>query len=295
MTVSSMTGFARTEGGVDGARWVWEIRSVNNRALDLKVRLPSGSEVLEAAVRSALAVSCKRGSVTVSLVVTDAARNPVLRINEGVLSSLLDLMRQLEGRVDAAPPRLDGLLGLRGVIEVAESPADPVADAARQAEIEAGLHAAVAQLAAVRSGEGSRLANLLSEQLGEMERLVEAASTAAASQPALIAQRLRDRLADLLDAQQGLSAERLAQEVALLASRADVREELDRLNSHIEAARCLLREAGAIGRRLDFLMQEFNREANTLCSKSSDLELTRLGLALKAAIEQMREQVQNIE
>ena len=295
MPLASMTGFSRSDGHGDDYSWSWELRSVNHRSLDLRLRLPQGQEGLEPIIRSALPNACKRGSVTAILTVTEESRGSAVRINEGVLESILQAMRQLEGRVDAAPPRLDGLLALRGVLEFVEPGAEIGNDAERKTLIESGFQQALAGLVAMRAEEGLRLATVMNAQLDEVDHLVTSAETIAASQPASIARRLERQLADLLDPGRGLSPDRLAQETALLATRADVREELDRLTSHIEAARALLAEGGAIGRRLDFLMQEFNREAITLCSKSSDLELTRLGLALKAAIEQLREQVQNIE
>ncbi|HUK58003.1 MAG TPA: YicC/YloC family endoribonuclease [Stellaceae bacterium] len=295
MAISSMTGFARAEGRADGLSWTWEVKSVNSRALDLRFRLPPGFDGLEPALRAALAKHVKRGSISASLTVTNEAGAAGLKINRAALATILAAAKELAPDLEAAPPRLDGLLALRGVIETGEEPQDEEARERRDAALLKSWDDGLARLAAARVEEGARLEAVLVGHLAHIAELVGEAAASAAAQPAALRERLRSLVAELLEAAPALNEDRLAQEAALLAAKADVREEIDRLNAHVAAARGLLAEGGAIGRRFDFLCQEFNREANTLCSKSSDLALTRIGLALKAAIEQLREQVQNIE
>ncbi len=293
MAVASMTGFARAQGEAHGTSWVWEVKSVNGRALDLRLRLGPGFDALEPELRAALAQRFRRGNFSGNLSVTRTAP-AALRINREALAQLVALINELTGEIEAAPPRLDGLLALRGVVETVEDEAEAVVEARRGAVL-AGWTTALDQLAKARVAEGSRIALLLESQLDEMAALVTAAGSCAAAQPAAIRERLRTVLAGLADQMSSMPEERVAQEVALLAARSDIREELERLRAHLEQAGELLREGDAVGRRLDFLCQELNREANTLCSKSADIALTRAGLALKAVIEQFREQVQNIE
>ncbi len=295
MTVSSMTGFARTEGQTEGLAWAWELRSVNGKSLDLRLRLPPGWEALEGVCKSEIGELLKRGSVSGTLSVTEQARPPILKLNQAVVEQVVTLMRSLEGVIDATPPTIDGLLSIRGVIEVAEDVISPEQRELRQSVVQAGFRATLQALAAARLGEGERTAQALIARLDEIAGLVLEAEALAAAIPAQLRSRFQRQIATLLEAAPPLSEERLAQEVALLITRADVREELDRLGAHLQAARALLDAGANIGRRFDFLCQEFNREANTLCSKSADIGLTRVGIALKAAIEQLREQVQNIE
>jgi uncharacterized protein (TIGR00255 family) len=292
-----MTGFARAEGEADGVAWVWEVRSVNGRALDLRLRLPPGLEALEAPARAALAGQCRRGNISATLTINRVAA-PAIRVNRAMLAQIVQLLGELSaelaGRVEVAPPRLDGLVALRGIIETVEDEPEAIVER-RRAALLAGWSVALDRLAAARREEGARLVALLSAQCSELAALVEAASGSAAAQPAAIRARLEALLADLAALAPTMPEERVAQELALLVARADVREELDRLRAHIAQAGELLQRGEAVGRQLDFLCQELNREANTLCSKSADIELTRVGLALKAAIEQFREQVQNLE
>jgi uncharacterized protein (TIGR00255 family) len=288
--LASMTGFARRDGAAKGGAWTCEARSVNGRNLDIRCRVPAGLEAADAAIRAEAARRFRRGSLTVSLTVSRGDATGEVRINRALLDRLVQVARDY-----AAPGgevRIETLLGLRGVVESGEAPGED-GDAALAASVAAALPALFDDLAAARAEEGARLAAVLGAHLDTIEDLVRQARATAGAQPAAIRQRLALQLAELLDGP--LPEERLAQEVALLAGRADVREELDRLDAHVGQARDLLAEGGAVGRRLDFLMQEFNREANTLCSKSADIALTRIGLALKAAIEQLREQIQNVE
>jgi uncharacterized protein (TIGR00255 family) len=293
--IASMTGFARVEDRDGEFRDVWEIRSVNGRNLDIRCRLPPGLEALDPVVRAAVPRYCRRGSLSVTLVVDRSAVQHSIRINRPLLDQLLALAAELQGRSAADSPRLDGLLAVRGVIEVAEPEQDPARMEARNQRLAQELDHALDQLRLMRLAEGARLVALLEEQLAAIEALCRQAAAGAATQPAALMARLKKQLATLLDGTTEIAEERLAQEVALLVVKGDIREELDRLAAHVQAARQLLAEGGAVGRKLDFLCQEFNREANTLCSKAADIELTRCGLALKSAVEQLREQVQNIE
>jgi len=295
MTISSMTGFARAEGQVDGLTWVWELKSVNGKSLDLRLRVPPGFDALELPLRTSVTQQLKRGAISANLQVTRASGGTGLRINREALAAVMAAMREVAAEIDAEPPRLDGLLAIRGVLETGEEIEDPNAREGREKKLLESWDEALKKLAQMRLGEGKRLVAVLETRLGEISALLGEAEASAATQPEALKARLKAQIAQLLDAVPALPEERIAQELALLAAKADVREELDRLQAHIEAAHGLLREGGAVGRRFDFLCQEFNREANTLCSKSTDLGLTRVGLALKAAIEQLREQVQNIE
>ena len=293
MGISSMTGFARSEGEAAGVAWVWEIKSVNGRSLDLRLRLPSGYDAIEPQLRAALGGRFRRGNLSANLTI-DRTQPPSVRINRELLAQIGAAIRELGGVVDAAPPRLDGLLGLRGVIEVVDGD-DAAAAEPRRAAITAGWALALDRLAVSRGDEGAKLDTVLSAQLGELNTLVAAATNSAAAQPEALRARLAQTLADLSVLVPTMPQERVAQELALLVGRADIREELDRLRAHLTQAGDLLRQGEGVGRQLDFLCQELNREANTLCSKSADIELTRIGMALKAAVEQFREQVQNVE
>lgn len=293
--LASMTGFARSEGEAGGMTWAWELRSVNGRGLDLRLRLPPGFDALEPALREAVGKRLKRGNVSASLAVK-RDETPRLAADPVVLEQMVELANALADRIQGAPPpRAEALLALPGVLRPVAGEEDDGAIQARQAAVLAGFGAALEGLAAARLGEGARLSGTLCILLDEIAALRARAEAEAADQPAAQRARMLDQIGALLGALPPLPEERIAQEVALLAARSDVREELDRLSSHIEAARGLLAEGAAVGRRLDFLVQEFNREANTLCSKSASVALTATGLKLKAAIEQLREQVQNIE
>jgi uncharacterized protein (TIGR00255 family) len=293
--VASMTGFARQEGASGESGWAWEIKSVNGRSLDVRCRLPNGFEAFDRIVRGAVAQHLARGNVQVGLVLARAKRATRLKVNHEVLSQLIEAGRGFGDRIATEPPRLDGLMSLPGVIEIEEEEETEETRAAREAALEASLVEALRELNEARQAEGQRLSAVIADHLRTLVGLVEEASASAGAQPEQLKQRLEAQLAELLDGTKAVSEERLAQEVALLATKADVREELDRLRAHLEAAAEILSEGGPIGRRLDFLCQELNREANTICSKSSDLGLTRTGLQMKSTIEQLREQVQNVE
>ena len=288
-----MTGFGRAEGSVGGIAWAWEIRSVNGRGLEMRLRMPTGLDYLDAGLRDGAAVTLKRGNVNGTLTIKREDR-PKIAVDPELLAELLRLAGEIAAQIPGAPPpRAESLLALPGVLR-AQAPEEAWSEALL-AQVKTGFNAALAGLVAARREEGARLHRLLTAQLDEIDGLREAAEAQAAEQPERQRARLMDSLQALLRDQPGLPAERIAQEVALLATRSDVREELDRLAAHVEAARALLAEGNAIGRRFDFLVQEFVRETNTLCSKSATVALTTTGLRLKAVIEQMREQVQNVE
>ncbi len=293
--LASMTGFARIESVTDGLAWVWELRSVNGRGLELRFRLPPGLDVLEPPMREAAGKQLKRGNVTANLTVKRDDQ-PRLAPDPAALEQVLALAVDLAARIPGAPaPRAEALLALPGVLRQSAATEDEAANAARDAAMRQGFATALAALVASRKAEGARLAITLRRLLDEIAALCATATVEAANQPAAQRARMLESVQALLAEVPALPEERIAQEVALLASRSDVREELDRLDAHLHAAQALLAEGTAIGRRFDFLTQEFNREVNTLCSKSASVPLTATGLKLKAALEQLREQVQNIE
>ena len=295
MSIKSMTGFSRVEGTAGTAAWHWELRSVNGRGLDVRLRLPSGMEAMDPKVREAVGRHLARGSVTVSLSVESRAGAPEIRLNEDVLAQVVKAAEHIRELTEAAPPSADGLMTIKGVLEVVEAEESAEAAEARAAAMLKTLDEALVALVGARLSEGARLKAVLDANLAKIEGLVATVEDAPARTPAAIQARLTELVARLLESSSALDPDRLHQEAVLLATRADVEEELKRLHAHIAAARELLTEEGAVGRKLDFLAQEFNREANTLCSKSNDVEITRAGLALKTVIDQMREQVQNIE
>ncbi len=290
-----MTGFARCTGRDAQLTWTWEAKSVNGRGLDIRCRLPPGMDSLEPGARRAAADRFKRGSLVLSLQADRAHGEARLRVNRAALDQLVAVVGELRGAVDAAPPSIDGLLGIRGIVEFGDEEAAPEERERREAEILASLGETLDALLAARRDEGARLAEVLSGQLDQIADLADAAARNASLQPDALRRRLEEQVGELLDAVPPLSEERLSQEVALLLIKTDVREEVDRVRAHVAAARELLADAGPCGRRLDFLCQEFNREANTLCAKAADVDLTRIGLDLKAAIDQFREQIQNVE
>jgi uncharacterized protein (TIGR00255 family) len=288
-----MTGFARNEGEAAGISWVWELKSVNGKSLDLRLRLPAGYDAMEPPLRAALGGRLRRGNISAVLTVNRVAP-PAIRINREMLARVVALANELAAEVEAAPPRIDGLIGLRGIIETVDDEPDDIIEA-RRAAIMKDWSTALDGLQAARGEEGARLEAVLSGQLAELAELVAAASASDAAQPEALRIRLQQSIAAVIDLAPGTPPERIAQELALLVSRGDIREELDRLRAHIAQAADLLAKGEGVGRQLDFLCQELNREANTLCSKSADIELTRIGLSLKVAVEQFREQVQNLE
>jgi len=295
MAIVSMTGFAESAGSHEGLRWRWETKSVNGRSLELRLRTPPGFDTLEQPARMLAAERFRRGNFQISLSVDADSATRGLKIDPVALAGAVKLAREVAAETGLAPARVDGLLALKGVIVQEETGIlDPVARGHRDAALIKSLAMAFDALARARANEGAKLAGLLSGQMNEIARLVDEADSMAAAQPEALRQRLSAQIEELMH-NVPVAQDRLAQEVALLATRADVREELDRLKAHIQDARALLKSGEAVGRKLDFLAQEFNREANTLCSKSADIALTRTGLALKATIDQFREQAQNVE
>lgn len=295
MTLSSMTGFARTDGASDGFTWQWELRSVNGRGLDIKIRVPQGYETMEWPAREVVAKAIRRGTVSAGLTVQRSTGAAEVRLNEAVLAEVIEAARRVRELTGSDAPRAEGLLGLRGVLEVVETPADEAGEKERATLMLAGLDQALGLLVAARAAEGARLADVLRLQLDAMERLILAIEADPERSPGAVKSRLAAQVAKLLEAGETLDPARLHQEAVLLATRADVAEEIARLEAHIAAARELMQDSGPSGRKLDFLAQELNREANTLCAKSAASAITHRGLELKHVVDQWREQAQNIE
>ncbi|MBL8645349.1 MAG: YicC family protein [Rhodospirillaceae bacterium] len=295
-----MTGFARAEGRMTAPAvmsWAWETRSVNGKSLDLRLRLPPGFDSLDLAIRKLVPETFSRGSISLSLVLTGEPQALGVRINEGVLDNLIQLAAKKSQNLPAgiSGASLDGLMAIRGVIEPIEAQLDTAQLAERDRILTDSLRTALQGLAKARNEEGARLAAIVDGHLKRLGELAAAAAAHAFAQPAAIKARFERQVADLSNGNSSLTPERLAQEIALLAVKADIREEIDRLKAHLDQAHEMMRAGGPCGRRLDFLTQELNREANTLCSKAQDVDLTRIGLDLKATIDQLREQIQNIE
>ena len=295
MALSSMTGFARASGVVGAYAWAWELKSVNAKGLELRLRLPPGWDAIEVPARSKASEALARGTVYANLTVNRAGAPPVVKVNEPVLAAVLATIREVAHRIDAAPPSLDGILALKGVIEVSEPDEGEEERNAAEAAILKGFSTALAGLSDMRRREGEALQRVLASRLDEIGALSGRAEAAPGRRPDAIKARLAEQIGVLLNASERFDADRLHQEAILIAAKADVREELDRLLAHVAQARHLIDAGGAVGRRLDFLSQELNREANTLCAKSNDKELTNIGLELKTVVEQFREQVQNLE
>jgi uncharacterized protein (TIGR00255 family) len=295
MTISSMTGFAREGGTVGPFQWAWELKSVNGRGLDVRVRTPAGLESAGEEARGIVAKALARGQVQLTLALTRGAGANRIRVNRDALASLLSALEGLELPASVRPASLDGLLQVKGIVEVEDELADPATSKMLSDALRDGAAKAVEALRVARISEGAALAEVLRGQLDMIEKFVEEADSAPGRRPEAVRARLEAQLAELLEGRSALDPMRLHQEAVLIATRADIREELDRLKAHIASARSLLQGGGPVGRRLDFLAQEFGREANTLCSKANDISLSRTGLELKAVVEQFREQVQNVE
>jgi uncharacterized protein (TIGR00255 family) len=295
MALASMTGFARGQGVCGAYVWSWEIKSVNAKGLDLRLRVPAGWDAVEVPARARAAEVLIRGTIYGTLTAKREGVAPVVKVNESVLAAVLATVKGLSGRVEAAPPRIDGILSLKGVIEVVDEDEREEDRQAAEAAVIAGFQTALAELADMRRREGAALGQILSQRLSEIASLAARAEAVPGRQVEAIKARIKEQVETLLGASERFDQDRLHQEAILIASKADIREELDRLASHVAQGRKLLADGGAVGRRLDFLAQEFNREANTICSKSNDVELTNIGLELKTVVEQFREQVQNLE
>ncbi|MCU0954414.1 MAG: YicC family protein [Hyphomicrobium sp.] len=293
MSLNSMTGFGRADGSVKGVRWYWEAKSVNGRGLDIRVRLPQGHDQLEPKVREAVARRFVRGSLTINLNAQRDVAAVDIKVNETALAQIISAVDQVRRLTGAAAPSAEGLLALRGVLDVSE--ADGALDDEVAASMLASLEEALQTLAEARAAEGRRLTQVLEAHIGEIERLARLVQTSPSRRPEAIRTRLQEQIARLTDAVPALDPARLHQEAILIATRSDVEEEVQRLAAHVASGRALLADRQPAGRKLDFLAQEFNREANTLTSKAIDMEISRAGLALKTVIDQLREQVQNIE
>jgi uncharacterized protein (TIGR00255 family) len=296
MSISSMTGFARTDGAAEGLTWAWEARSVNGRGLDVRLRLPPGFDALEPLVREAASKRLARGNISIPLALERLNGVGTVRLNEQVLSGIIKAADRIAELTGGTRPDTAALLAMKGVLETSDGLQDDADQrAVRDRMLAQSCEATLDKLVDARRTEGARLAAILSEQIGQIEKLVAEVRASPSRTPAAIQQKLRDLVARLLEDGQSFDADRLHQEAVLAATRADVEEELARLETHVTAAREIMGETGAVGRKLDFLAQEFNREANTLCSKANAVDVTRLGLALKTVIDQLREQVQNVE
>jgi len=295
MSLASMTGFARAQGASGPYAWAWELKSVNAKGLDLRLRLPPGWDAVEAPARTALSKALARGTVSATLTIDRANTTPAVRVNEEVLAALVDTAKKAASRFGVAPPSLDSLLGMKGVFEVTDAEENAGERQAAEQAIVQGFEEALKELAATRAREGDALKRILSDRISEIEKLSAAADTNPARKPEAIRAKLSEQVKALLATGEKFDADRLHQEAMLLAAKADIREELDRLTTHVAAVRKLLKDGGPVGRKLDFLAQELNRESNTLCAKANDVSLTATGLELKAAVDQFREQVQNLE
>lgn len=295
MALSSMTGFARSHGTSGPYAFEWELKSVNAKGFDLRMRLPPGWDEIETIARKRATELLSRGTVYANLTVKRGNALSTVRVNEDVLNSILRIAADLAGKIDAVAPSVDGLMAIKGVIEVVEPEADEQEDKAAKIAVAASFEEALAALVAMRQREGATLGEILTQRLDEIETLANKAEAAPGRKPEAIRARLAEQVAALLEASDRFDSDRLNQEALMMAAKADIREELDRIASHISQAREMISKGGAVGRRLDFLAQEFNREVNTCCSKSNDIELTNTGLEMKNVVEQFREQVQNLE
>src|SRR3977135_944749 len=295
MALSSMTGFARSNGASGPYAFEWELKSVNAKGFDLRMRLPPGWAELEAFAKKRARAGLSLGPGHANLKDKRSNAGSTIRINEEVLASIVRVAGVLAGKIDAVAPSIDGLLSIKGVLEVVEPESDEAEDEAAKAAAAAAFDQALANLVEMRRREGVTLGQILSQRMDEIERLAKKAEAAPGRKPHEIKARLAAQIAALLESSDRFDPDRLTQEAILIATRADIREELDRIASHISQAREMIGKGGPVGRRLDFLAQEFNREVNTCCSKSNDLELTNAGLEMKNVVEQFREQVQNLE
>ncbi|CDZ71506.1 Protein YicC [Neorhizobium galegae bv. orientalis] len=295
MTLQSMTGFARSEGTSGRNRYAWELRSVNGKGLDIRLRLPPGLERLEPDVRRLITEKFSRGNLQATLTLTVAETKVEAVLNRDALAAVLALRAELGDLVDPSPLRLDTLMGIRGLVDIREAEEDEETVAARDTAILASLDEAIGHLQRMREGEGTALAAVLKGQVARIAELAQVVESDPSRTPEEIARKLSFQLAALLQEAPTLDRDRLHAEAALLATKADLREEIDRLKAHVAAASELIDKGGPVGRRLDFLAQEFNRESNTICSKSNSAAVTSAGIELKVVIDQFREQVQNLE
>lgn len=295
MALASMTGFAREVGQSGPWQFVWELKTVNAKGLDIRLKTPPGLEAIGEEARGRIGKAIQRGTCFASLAASRESVAPVARVNTALLDSLVEALAPYDGRLGLRAPSVGALLGVRGVVDVVEPEDEPDVAASCAADMLAALDRALVALVATRRQEGRALADLLGKRVDTIATLADAADACPARKPEAIKARLAEQVAALVDASKALDPNRLHQEAVLLAAKADIREEIDRLRAHVGAARELIAKGGPVGRRLDFLAQEFSREANTLCAKANDVALTVIGLDLKTEVEQFREQVQNVE
>ncbi|MCJ8144134.1 YicC family protein [Ancylobacter sp. A5.8] len=295
MALASMTGFARAQGVSGAWSWAWELKSVNGKGLDVRLRLPIGWDGLEAGLKQSASRLLARGNVNASLTMTRTDAGVSVRVNEDMLRAIATSLRRVAAELEAPPVRLEGLLNLKGVLEIAEAEETTAERRTAEQAVAAGFEQALAELVTMRASEGAALAGVLGDRLDAIAALTAAAEANPARRPEAIRAKLAEQIRVLTETSTNFDPDRLHQEALMMATKVDVREELDRLVAHVAAARVMLAEGGPVGRRLDFLAQEFNRETNTLCSKANDVSLTAIGLELKGVVEQFREQVQNIE
>ena len=295
MTLSSMTGFASDAGNMAEFAWVWELKSVNGKSLDVKLRMPQGYDHLETQCRNTIMQSFKRGNIQAALSISGSKPQEKFAINHDILGQYLTVAKELHQLMGGEAPRADNLLAMRGVLEVTAEPIDDTEQQSRDAALLASMNRAIASLNTARRDEGHKLSQILSAQVNNISNLTKLAADNPARSIENIKQRLNEQIARLLEVNTSFDQDRLHQEAVLIATKADIQEEIDRLNAHVASARELLVGKEPVGRKLDFLAQEFNREANTLCSKAADKSMSAIGLELKTVIDQLREQVQNIE
>jgi uncharacterized protein (TIGR00255 family) len=295
MTIASMTGFARQTGAHGNFTWAWELKSVNGKAFDVKLRLPQSCDHIEVLSRAAIMQGFKRGNVQASLTTVGTETEEKIAINEVVLENYIALAEKLRARLGSGKLKAETFLTLKNVFEYAVTPIGEEEQAMLDAEILSSLNQAITALGVARRAEGAQLHKILSAQINRIEELTIAARDNPSRTPEIIRARLKEQVTRLLETGASFDQERLHQEAVIIATRADIQEEIDRLIGHVESARELLQSKEPVGRKLDFLAQEFNREANTLCSKAGDKAMTTIGLDLKTTIDQLREQVQNIE
>ncbi len=295
MAISSMTGYARAGGGNGSAIWQWDMRSVNGKSLELRFRLPPGLEHLEAAARNILSAIFKRGNIQASLTYTESGSGQGIQVDEKALDEAVAVAQRFRKLLGGGPPNVEELMGLRGIVEIVTRPLPEDFAIERDANVLATLSDSAQQMKTSRDAEGHKIAGVLAAAVGRIEHLVGQAIENPARRPDVIKARLKEQIERLFESSSSFDAARLHQEAMLLATRVDVQEEIDRLMAHVSAARDLMQRDEPVGRKLDFLAQEFNREANTMCSKSNDIALTNTGLELKNTIDQFREQLQNIE
>ena len=295
MTLSSMTGFGRSNNSFENYSWVWELKSVNGKGLDLRTRIPQGFDTLDKHVKSVAKKVLFRGTLNILLQIKKDGVETVLNVNEDVLNKLIIIAKDAATKHNLPMPSIDNLLTIRDVIEVYIDDTPDYTEKGRDKAVKLSFDEALKSLISSREEEGAATYCMLSLILDDINRLLSEAEVIGLKQPELLKEKYEKKLGSLFDNKQDIDQDRLAQEIVLLALKSDIKEETDRLNAHIVSARKLLLTNGPVGRKLEFLTQEFNREINTLCSKSSDIRLTNIGLSLKASIDQFREQVLNVE